>query len=495
MGRQQPRLLMGRYELGDLLGKGSFAKVYRARHAASGEEVAIKVMDKDHLKRHGAEQMVMSEIAVMRRVRHPNVVRIHEVMASKARVFIVMEHVGGGSLHGYLARCGGGRGIGEAAARRVFQQLVSALDYCHSLGVYHRDIKPENILVDANGDIKVADFGLSALAETRRSEALLLQTVCGTPMYIAPEVLRRRGYDGAKADIWACGVVLFALAAGRLPYEHKDTFVLYSMICRCDYRCPPWFSTSLVRLIRRLLCPDPTRRITIPQIKETTWFKKGFKEINFYIGNDDRPRSLGGPGDPRQFDLDSDSDSDTTVSSTSSEDPSSPVGRGSLMHTSVSAPSLMTLEKTDSAAAAVQPPMRRPKSLNAFDIIASSPSFDLSGLFEEPGEQMRFVSVALVPTIISKLEEIAGKVSFTARTKECQVSIEETRNGRRGALLISAKIFELTRELVMVTVCKKAGNTAEYRQFCNNELKPGLRGLAVNGELENSGCPVIDGVM
>ncbi|KAL6603959.1 hypothetical protein ACP70R_044320 [Stipagrostis hirtigluma subsp. patula] len=484
MGRQQ-RLLMGRYELGDLLGKGSFAKVYRARNVETREEVAIKMMDKDHLRRQGAEQMIMAEIAVMRRVRHPNVVRIHEVMASKARIFIVMEYVGGGSLHGHLAARGGGArggGVGEAAARRVFQQLVSALDYCHSLGVYHRDIKPENILVDGGGNVKVADFGLSSLADTKRGEALL-HTVCGTPMYIAPEVLRRRGYDGAKADVWACGVVLFALAAGRLPFSHKDTFALYNMICRCDYRCPPWFSPGLVRLIRRLLCPDPARRITIPQIKETMWFKKGFKEINFYIGSDDRPRSLGRPGDTEQCDLDSDSDSDMSVSPPSSEDPSSPVAsaqdhsRGSRMHTSMSAPSLTTLDRTDSAAAPVQPPMRRPKSLNAFDIIASSPSFDLSGLFEEPGEQMRFVSAAPVPKIISKLEEIAGHVSLTARTKEYQVSIEETRNGRRGALLISAKIFELAPGLVMVTVSKKAGDTAQYRQFCNNELKPGLQGL------------------
>jgi 5'-AMP-activated protein kinase catalytic alpha subunit len=156
------------------------------------------------------------------------------------------------------------------------------------------------------------------------------------------------------------------------------------------------------------------------------------------------------------------------------------------MRTSASAPSLVDLGKTRSAGA--QPRMRRIKSLNAFDIIASSPSFDLSGLFEERGEQMRFVSGAPVPTIISKLEEIAGQVSFTARTKECQVSFEATRNGHKGALAISAKIFQLTPELVMVQVCKKAGDTAEYRQFCHNELKPGLRGL-VDG-LPEEGLPL-----
>ncbi|PAN23798.1 hypothetical protein PAHAL_4G118700 [Panicum hallii] len=477
-GTKIPPLLMGRYELGKLLGRGSFAKVHHARNVETGEEVAIKIMDKDHLARSGAVQrQVMREIDIMRRVRHPHVVRIHEVMATRRSIFVVMEFVGGGSLDAYLVHRAG-RGVGEAPARRVFQQLVSALDYCHSLGVYHRDIKPDNILVDVAGNIKVADFGLSALADTAQREALL-HTVCGTPMFIAPEVFLRRGYDGARADVWACGVVLFALAAGRYPFNQKDTS-LYHMVRRCDYHCPPWFSPGLVRLVRRLLCPDPARRITIPQIKENTWFKKGFKEI---------PRSL---SEPEQRDSDSDSDDDSTVSMASSEDPSSPVARtqqrgcGSRMPTSVSAPSLTTLESTGSAAVQGSPRIRRPRSLNAFDIIASSPSLNLTGLFDEPGEQMRLVSAAPVSKIISKLEEIAGHVSFTARTKEYQVSIEG--NGNRGALLVSAKIFELTPELVMVKVCKKAGDTAGYRQFCNNELKPGLRGL-VDG-LPEGGEPI-----
>jgi 5'-AMP-activated protein kinase catalytic alpha subunit len=467
---------MGRYELGELLGKGSFAKVYRALNVETGEDVAIKIMDKDHLAKFGAVQrQVMREIDIMRRVRHPNVVRIQEVMATKRSIFVVMEYVGGGSLDTYLTRCAG-RGIGERNARRVFQQLVSALDYCHSLGVFHRDIKPENILVDGSGNIniKVADFGLSTLAEDDRREALL-HTVCGTPMFIAPEVFLRCGYDGAKADVWACGVVLYALAAGRYPFNRRDTS-LYHMIRRANYHCPSSFSPGLARLVRRLLCPDPARRIALAQIKENLWFKKGFKEI---------PRSLS-----EMEERDSDSDDDSIVSLASSEDPSSPVSLeqrcscSSRMHTSVSAPSLTTLERTGSAAE--PPPIRRLKSLNAFDIIASSPSLNLTGLFEDPGEQMRFVSAAPVSKVVSKLEEIAGHVSFTARTKEYQVSIGG--NGSKGALL-SAKIFVLTPELIMVKVCKKSGDTAEYRQFCDNELKPGLRGL-VDGLPEDGGEPI-----
>ncbi|CAO2038755.1 unnamed protein product [Urochloa humidicola] len=246
-----PYLLMGRYELGKLFGKGSFANVYHARNVDTSEEDAIKIMAKDHLTRSGAvQQQVMREIEIMRRVRHPNIVCIHEVMATKRSIFVIMEFVGGSFLNAYLALHAAGRGLAERSAWRVFHQLVSALDYCHSLGVYHRDVKPDNILVDGAGNIIVADFGLSALADAGRREAPL-HTVCGTPMFIAPEVFLHHGYDGAKADVWACGVVHFALAADRFPFNQRDTG-LYHLICRCDYHCPPWFSASLVRLIRRL---------------------------------------------------------------------------------------------------------------------------------------------------------------------------------------------------------------------------------------------------
>ncbi|VAI77298.1 unnamed protein product [Triticum turgidum subsp. durum] len=443
--------LPARYEQVKLLGEGNFAKVYLARHMDTKEEVAIKVMDKEKLIKLGAVQQIKREIAVMRRLRHPNIVQLHKVMACKSRIFVVMEYVRGGPLYRHIPANGG---LKEDETRRIFQQLVSALTFCHAQGVYHRDIKPDNLLVDEHGNLKV---------------------------------FARRGYDGAKADAWSCGIVLFVLAAGRKPFRDDDFITLYRTICRGDYRCPRTFSPELVRIVRRLLQPNPAHRITLLQIKETDWFKKGFKEISFYIDNKDCLRSLDGSEEPDLCDSDSE---DETAMSSSSSGSSSPVahGDGGGMHTSVSAPSLVNLEKMHIAAAcAPEPRIRRIKSMNAFDIIASSPSFDLSGLFEERGEQLRFVSSAPVNTIIKKLEEIAGQVSFTARTKDCQVSFEATRNGHKGALAISTKIFQLTPELVMVQVCKKAGDTAEYRQFCGSELKPGLRGL-VDG-LPEDGLP------
>ncbi|XP_006657037.1 CBL-interacting protein kinase 25-like [Oryza brachyantha] len=493
--RSLPAMLTDRYELGQLLGEGKFAKVYHGTHRATGEEVAVKVMEQEKLAKLGATEHVTREITAMQRLRHPNVVRIHEVMATRTRVYVVMEYARGGELLRYFCRGGspGPAGFGEHEARRLFQQLVSALAYCHARGVFHRDIKPDNLLLDEKWDLKVADFGLSALPDTERREGYL-QTVCGTPMYIAPEVFSRRGYDGAKADVWACGVVLYVLVTGRRPFPDYNVTQLYRMINQFKFHCPASFSIDLVRLFRRLLHPNPERRISIPEIMETRWFRKGgFKEVTYYVDSNDRLRSLDSVDDEPDL---YDSDDDTLFGSSSSSSPLSstpvagtPRGSGVGIHTSVSAPALSELGSMvddsiihNASSLPPRPVMPRPKSLNAFDIIASSPSFDLSGLFEERGEKMRFISGAPVPEIIAKLKEIAGMVSFTARSKDCQVSIEATRNGQKGALAISAKVFELTPELVMVQVCKKAGDTVEYSRFCDNELKTGLRDLVVDSQ-------------
>ena len=177
-------VIMGKYEIGKLLGKGTFAKVYRGRAIATGESVAVKVIGKDRVRRADMAEQIVREISVMRLVRHPNVVQIREVMATRSRIFVVMEYVRGGELFAKVAK---GR-LREDQARRYFQQLISAVDYCHSRGIAHCDIKPDNLLLDDAGNLKVSDFGLSALPDQLRQDGLL-HTSCGTPAYVAPEVL------------------------------------------------------------------------------------------------------------------------------------------------------------------------------------------------------------------------------------------------------------------------------------------------------------------
>nr|ABK24914.1 unknown [Picea sitchensis] len=414
----KPNILMGRYELGRLLGQGTFAKVYYAKTLKTGESVAIKVMDKEKILKVGMIEQIKREISVMRLVRHPNIVRLYEVMASKSKIYFVMEYVKGGELFNKVAK---GR-LKEEEARKYFQQLISAVDFCHSRGVYHRDLKPENLLLDENGDMKVSDFGLSALPEQFRQDGLL-HTACGTPAYVSPEVITKKGYDGAKADIWSCGVILFVLMAGYLPFLDANLMVMYKKIYKGDFKCPPWFSSEVRRLVVRLLDPNPRTRITVPQLMEVPWFRRGFK----------RPQA--------GKDVD--------------------VG---------------LLEDVDSAFCAP-----KPACLNAFDIISLSPGFNLSGLFKDDvvkQEESRFTSTQPASSIMSKLEEIASLFRFSfKKSKDCKVKLQGSEQGRKGQLSIDAEIFEVTPSLFVVELRKTGGDSLEYSKFYSQDLKPGLKDI------------------
>ncbi|KAL6221558.1 hypothetical protein ACLB2K_004954 [Fragaria x ananassa] len=262
-------LLHGKYELGRMLGHGTFAKVYHARNLKTGKSMAMKVVGKEKVIRVGMMEQIKREISVMRMVKHPNIVELHEVMASKSKIYFAMDLVRGGELFAKIAK---GR-LKEDVARVYFQQLISAVDFCHSRGVYHRDLKPENLLLDEDGDLKVTDFGLSAFSEHLKQDGLL-HTTCGTPAYVAPEVIGKKGYDGAKADLWSCGVILYVLLAGFLPFQDDNLVSMYRKIYRGDFKCPPWFSSEARRLVTKLLDPNPSTRISIAKIMDSSWFKK-----------------------------------------------------------------------------------------------------------------------------------------------------------------------------------------------------------------------------
>jgi 5'-AMP-activated protein kinase catalytic alpha subunit len=417
---REPNILMGRYELGRLLGIGMFAKVYNARSLTTGESVAIKAMDKQKILKVGMTKQIKREISVMRLVRHPNIVRLYEVMATKSKIYIVMEYVKGGELFNRVAQK---KKLKEEEARKYFQQLISAVDFCHSRGVYHRDLKPENLLLDDNGDIKVCDFGLSALPDQFRQDGLL-HTACGTPNYVAPEVIKLKGYDGAKADIWSCGVILFVLLAGYLPFHDANLLALYKKICNGEFKFPPWFSSDVRQLILRLLDPNPSSRIIVPQLMEVPWFRRGFK-----------------PSQPNK-DVDVD------------------VGLHDDIDTGFFVP--------------------KPAHLNAFDIISLSPAFNLSGLFEDKivKQELWFTSTQPASSIISKLEEIARALRFSVKKSEdCKVKLQGSEEGRKGYLSLDAEISEVTPSLFIVELRKTGGDTLEYSKLCSEEIRPGLKDI------------------
>ncbi|KAL6655578.1 hypothetical protein ACP70R_006404 [Stipagrostis hirtigluma subsp. patula] len=424
-GGEERRLVLGKYELGRVLGQGTFAKVYYARDLSAGGagagSVAIKVIDKARLRRtEGMVEQLRREISIMRMVRHPNVVGIREVLASRSRVFVVMEHARGGELFAKVAR---GR-LAEDRARRYFQQLVAAVGFCHSRGVAHRDLKPENLLLDEAGDLKVTDFGLAALPEQLRHDGLL-HTQCGTPAYVAPEVLRKRGYDGARADLWSCGVVLYVLLCGFLPFQHDNYVKMYQKIFKAEYQVPPWVTGDARRLIARLLVVDPAKRASIAEIMCTPWFRKGFV-----------PPVPSPPVSPKKALLD---EADLLL---------------------------------DGAEDTVSP-----RSCNAFQLISSmSSGFDLSGLFEsEQRAATVFTSRAPAATVVDKLEAVGRALGFeVTRGKGWKVMMEAKVDGTSGRLAVTAEVLEVATDVAVVEFAHDAGDALDFNKFCAVDVRPGL---------------------
>ncbi|KAG6539175.1 hypothetical protein ZIOFF_004328 [Zingiber officinale] len=362
---------------------------------------------------------IKREVATMKLIKHPNVVRIYEVMGSKSKIFIILEFATGGELFDKIVNHGRMR---EDEARRYFQQLINAVDYCHSRGVYHRDLKPENLLLDAYGNLKVSDFGLSALSQQVRDDGLL-HTTCGTPNYVAPEVLNDRGYDGATADLWSCGVILFVLLAGYLPFEDSNIITLYKKISSAEYTCPSWLSFGAMRLLAKILDPNPLTRVTISEILEDEWFKKGYKPPVFeenYSGNSD--------------DVDA-------------------VFKDSEEH--------HVTEKKE----------EQPTSMNAFELISMSKGLDLGNLFDPEQEfkrETRFTSTSPAKEIIDKIEEAAKPLGFDVQKKNYKMRLENIKAGRKGNLKVATEVFQVAPSLHMVEVRKAKGDTLEFHKFYKN---------------------------
>lgn len=427
---------MQRYELGKLLGQGTFAKVYHARNLKNNMSVAIKVIDKEKVLKVGMIDQIKREISVMRLIRHPHVVELYEVMASKTKIYVVMEYVKGGELFNKVSK---GK-LKHAEARRYFQQLISAVDYCRSRGVCHRDLKPENLLLDENENLKVSDFGLSALAETKHQDGLL-HTTCGTPAYVAPEVINRKGYDGTKADIWSCGVILYVLLAGFLPFRDPNLIEMYRKIGKADFKYPNWFASDVRRLLSKILDPNPKTRISIAKIMESSWFKKGLEKP---IVPDTDNKEL------------APLDADGVFGACENGD-----------HVDLSKPC---------------------NNLNAFDIISFSSGFDLSGLFEDNKErktEVRFTSNKPASIIISKFEEICNRLGLKVKKKDGGLfKIEGSKEGRKGRLGIEAEIFEITPVFHLVELKKSNGDTLEYQKLVKENVRPSLKDIVWNWQGE-----------
>eukprot|EP01062_Namystynia_karyoxenos_P080975 TRINITY_DN881_c0_g1_i1.p1 TRINITY_DN881_c0_g1~~TRINITY_DN881_c0_g1_i1.p1 ORF type:complete len:498 (+),score=232.59 TRINITY_DN881_c0_g1_i1:80-1495(+) len=282
-----PGKKIGKYQLGETLGEGNYGKVKLAKHVETGQRFAVKIVQKSRLREEGLEEQMKREITVQKMLVHRNVVRLFEVMQTDNNIYLVLELITGGELFDRIIQK---KRFDEDTARRYFQELIVGLFYCHQQGVAHRDLKPENLLLDDQDHIKITDFGLSNYQKTPEGSTeagpagALLQTVCGTPNYVAPEVLKTddtgEGYNGFTADVWTCGVILFVMVAGYLPFDDQsgNLNALFTIIQRGEYRFPrnPPFSAELQDLVRRILITDPKKRYTLEDIMRHKWFSKDF---------------------------------------------------------------------------------------------------------------------------------------------------------------------------------------------------------------------------
>ncbi|KAJ4953624.1 hypothetical protein NE237_030456 [Protea cynaroides] len=413
---------LGKYEVGRTIGEGTFAKVKFAQNTETGESVAVKVLAKSSILKHKMVNQIKREISIMKIVRHPNIVRLHEVLASRTKIYIILEFVTGGELFDEIVHQ---RRLPENESRRYFQQLIDVVDYCHSKGVYHRDLKPENLLLDSQRNLKISDFGLSALPQQGVG---LLHTTCGTPNYVAPEVLSDQGYDGSAADVWSCGVILFVLMAGYLPFDEADLPTLYKKIDAAEFSCPPWFSPGVNSLIHRILDPNPKTRIQIEGIKNDPWFRKNYVVVKH-------------PEEDETVNLDDiqavfDDIEDKFVS-----EQSEGIGKGPLI-------------------------------MNAFEMITLSQGLNLSALFDRRQDyvkrQTRFVSRKSAKVIISTIEAVGESMGLKVHARNYKMRLEGISANKRRQFAVALEVYEVAPSLFMVDVRKAAGDTLEYHRFYKN---------------------------
>ncbi|XP_053199742.1 serine/threonine-protein kinase MARK2 isoform X3 [Scomber japonicus] len=265
---EQPHI--GNYRLLKTIGKGNFAKVKLARHVLTGKEVAVKIIDKTQLN-SSSLQKLFREVRIMKLLNHPNIVKLFEVIETEKTLYLVMEYASGGEVFDYLVAHGR---MKEKEARAKFRQIVSAVQYCHQKCIVHRDLKAENLLLDADMNIKIADFGFS-------NEFTLgnkLDTFCGSPPYAAPELFQGKKYDGPEVDVWSLGVILYTLVSGSLPFDGQNLKELRERVLRGKYRIPFYMSTDCENLLKKFLILNPSKRGSLEQIMRDRWMNVGHEE-------------------------------------------------------------------------------------------------------------------------------------------------------------------------------------------------------------------------
>ncbi|KAF4364853.1 hypothetical protein G4B88_025572 [Cannabis sativa] len=369
---------LGKYELGKTLGEGNFGKVKLAHDLKTGNLFALKILQKNRIINLNITDQIKREIATLKLLKHPNIVRLHEVLASKTKIYMVLEYVTGGEL---------------------FDRI---------------------------------DDGL-------------LHTTCGSPNYVAPEILANRGYDGATSDIWSCGVILYVILTGYLPFDDRNLAVLYQKILKGETLIPKWLSPGAQNMIRKILDPNPVTRITMENIKSDEWFQQCYAPPNAYEEEEEE-------------DTYTDNDDACSIHHVTSEEEN---------------------RTSDS-----------PVLINAFQLIGMSSCLDLSGFFEKEDvseRKIRFTSNYSAKELLERIEDIVIEMGFCVQKKNGKLKVMQEHKGPNssGCLSVVAEVFEISPSLYVVELRKSYGDASVYRQLCkklSNDL-----GVPSNQEILTTG--------
>ncbi|CAG9334066.1 unnamed protein product [Blepharisma stoltei] len=258
---------IGQYIIGRTIGEGTFGKVKLGTHILTNEKVAVKILEKDRIKDASDIERVSREIKILKMLRFPHIIQLYEIIETPKQLYLIMEFASGGELFDYIVAR---NKVNEPQACIFLQQILYGIEYLHKLGVVHRDLKPENLLLDEEKNIKIVDFGLSNTYKPGET----LKTACGSPCYAAPEMIAGKRYIGSQVDIWSCGVILYAMLCGYLPFEDQNTATLYKKIRSGEYKVPKHLSLEAIDILKRILNTNPEERYTVEQIRGHPWFKK-----------------------------------------------------------------------------------------------------------------------------------------------------------------------------------------------------------------------------
>jgi serine/threonine protein kinase len=421
---------VGKYLVGRTIGEGTYAKVKYAQHGETGKAYALKVLSKELLIERGMVEQVKKEIGILKQLKHPYIVNLHEVMSSKDKIFMVMELVTGGDLFDKIAIQGPCK---EEEGKVVFSQILSGMVYCHEHGVCHRDLKPENVLLMSDGRAKLSDFGLGAMRECcAQGKYDLMNTVCGTPNYAAPEVISKQPYDGFAADVWSLGVMLYVILAGCLPFDEDSMMALFEKITTGEYSIPAWISEDASAFLQRMLQVDPRKRPTVQQLCEMPWIREQYDAA---VGNAkelERFSSLALPGDDVCL-----FDSDASLSKSNS---------------------IRELAERNSV---------DDKQWNAFELI--NDFFDISAIFEAKDDLVKrhtqFTTEASISDVFDEIEEAVVALGNGRVDKRGKTVLRLYIKSVQGIIKVSVSVIQLQHGTSIVDLQKVTGNTTEFYKW------------------------------